>query len=238
MKKIILTLAITFMATLSYAQIKIHESGHISLGTLTTGECGVHIKPSHFVWFKSGAEDHGWAQMSNSDYYPHSKHFIVAFPTLWDHMFYVLGNGEVYGRGFFSSKKGDRSNTPIENPISKLTKLNGYYYSDDEYIPSIEGTDAAGKSIAEYRAELQNNENVKKEAVEELIKDKYKKSCGFDAIEVEKTFPEAVRTTAEGEKAISYNDILVLCVEAIKEQQKKIEYLEKLLENQPANPQE
>ena len=55
------------------------------------------------------------------------------------------------------------------------------------------------------------------------------KTIGFIAQEVEKVLPEVVQTekTAEGYKAVQYDKVVALLVEAIKEQQKEIEALQK-----------
>jgi len=61
----------------------------------------------------------------------------------------------------------------------------------------------------------------------------YKERCfpegrhsGFIAQEVEKVLPEVVKTDENGEKAIAYNEIIPLLVEAMKQQQKMIEELQ------------
>ena len=48
------------------------------------------------------------------------------------------------------------------------------------------------------------------------------KHHGVIAQELEQILPEAVQTTAEGEKAVAYNEIIPVLIEAIKEQQKQI----------------
>lgn len=55
------------------------------------------------------------------------------------------------------------------------------------------------------------------------------RALGFIAQEVEKVLPEVVQTekTAEGYKSVQYDKVVALLVEAIKEQQKQIEVLQK-----------
>ena len=50
---------------------------------------------------------------------------------------------------------------------------------------------------------------------------------GFLAQQVEKTFPQLVKTDESGSKAVAYMSMVPLLLQAIKEQQKKIEALEK-----------
>jgi len=55
------------------------------------------------------------------------------------------------------------------------------------------------------------------------------KQIGFIAQEVEKSFPEIVKQDAEGNKSINYSKFTPILVEAIKEQQNKIDELEERL---------
>ena len=59
--------------------------------------------------------------------------------------------------------------------------------------------------------------------------DNHKPSLGLIAQEVEKVLPELVETNSEGIKSVSYSNIVGLLIEAIKEQQVRIEELERNL---------
>ncbi len=52
------------------------------------------------------------------------------------------------------------------------------------------------------------------------------RQIGLIAQEVEKVFPELVRTDDNGYKAVSYEKLTVVLLEGIKEQQKQIESLQ------------
>jgi hypothetical protein len=56
------------------------------------------------------------------------------------------------------------------------------------------------------------------------------RQIGFSAQEIEKLFPELVTTDANGYKSVDYGRMTPVLVEAIKQQQKKIDILEKRLE--------
>ncbi len=56
-----------------------------------------------------------------------------------------------------------------------------------------------------------------------------KKQFGFIAQEVEKVFPNLVKTDENGEKAVNYIEIIPLLLEAYKHQQKEIEELRSLI---------
>jgi len=59
--------------------------------------------------------------------------------------------------------------------------------------------------------------------------DNNKPSLGLIAQEVEKVLPELVETNSEGIKSVSYSNMVGLLIEAIKEQQVRIEELERKL---------
>ena len=54
---------------------------------------------------------------------------------------------------------------------------------------------------------------------------------GVIAQEVEKVLPEVVETRENGYKAVKYDKMVPLLIEAIKDQQKQIDELKKLIEN-------
>ncbi len=93
--------------------------------------------------------------------------------------------------------------TPIENPLQKVLKLRGVNFDwNKNAFPE--------RSFSESKA------------------------IGFIAQEVEKVLPEVVQTekTAEGYKAVQYDKVVALLVEAIKEQQKQIDGLRLELKKQ------
>jgi hypothetical protein len=93
--------------------------------------------------------------------------------------------------------------TPIENPLQKVLQLRGVNFDwNKKAFPD--------RSFSESKA------------------------IGFIAQEVEKVLPEVVQTekTAEGYKAVQYDKVVALLVEAIKEQQKQIESLKLELKKQ------
>jgi hypothetical protein len=93
--------------------------------------------------------------------------------------------------------------TPIENPLQKVLQLRGVNFDwNKKAFPN--------RSFSDSRA------------------------IGFIAQEVEKVIPEVVQTekTAEGYKAVQYDKVVALLVEAIKEQQKQINSLKAELKKQ------
>jgi hypothetical protein len=90
--------------------------------------------------------------------------------------------------------------TPIENALQKVIQLRGVNFDwNKEVFP------------------------------ERMFSDQ--KAIGFIAQEVEKVLPEVVQTekTTEGYKAVQYDKVVALLVEAIKEQQQQIDRLKEEL---------
>jgi len=52
---------------------------------------------------------------------------------------------------------------------------------------------------------------------------------GVIAQEIEKVLPEIVNTAPDGTKSVAYTEIIPVLIEAIKEQQKEIEQLKKII---------
>jgi hypothetical protein len=109
----------------------------------------------------------------------------------------------------FSSDVRLKTNvSPIESPVDKILKIGGYYFSWNELAQSLFPVNRIDGNV------------------------------GFIAQEIEKVIPEIIRiapfddlgdgTSKSGENylTVQYDKIVPLLVEAIKEQQKKIEVLE------------
>ena len=113
-------------------------------------------------------------------------------------------DGEIRSTGnvvaYYSSDIKLKTNIKnIENPINKLLQINGVRFDwTDEYIQNKGGID--GYFIRKH-------------------------DVGVIAQEIEKVLPEAVATRNNGEKAVKYEMIVPLLIEAIKEQQSEINNL-------------
>jgi hypothetical protein len=118
----------------------------------------------------------------------------------------ILSVTEVRASGnvtaFFTSDKALKENIrPIDDALNKIEQINGVQYDwTDDYIKSHGGED--GYFIR-------------------------KNDVGLIAQEVEKVLPEIVAENGDGHKAIKYERVIALCVEAIKELKREIEKLRK-----------
>jgi hypothetical protein len=89
-------------------------------------------------------------------------------------------------------------------------------------------------------SDLAKKENIKtlENSLEKILlmrgvsfewKDNHNKSIGVIAQEIEKVVPEIVNTNSQGIKSVSYDSIIGLLIEAIKEQQKQINIIKGFL---------
>lgn len=223
MKKTIITLAIVLLAVTAQAQLKIHSSGHVSLGCLTTAS-GAQIQPNGYVYFKPQyTSPYTWAQGAISQE-AHQKQWVVFNNydqnNLNKHMFYVYGCGNVHATGYYtiSSSSGSHRETPEpiqgERALEAILGLKGYYLSEDK--PSQET--------------IENSEYIQEEAKPGMIGDLEKRTIGFMAQNVEDAIPDAVRTDPDARLCIDYQSIVAMLTEAVKQQQQEIELLRKTLE--------
>lgn len=145
----------------------------------------------------------------------------VNYPYPGNIRFCVLGNGNVCAYGSYLNtipypSKG-QGGYPIENASGMISQMNGYYFASHEF-DGITPED------------FEDNENILPGALEGLLKDLAKdKTLCMDAEALEAVLPEAVRHDNEGHLAINYNAVLIVLVEAFKEQQARIDQLEDIL---------
>lgn len=130
-------------------------------------------------------------------------------------------------------------NGDFANAVVAYIDKNGYYYqvSDATYKENITTLNASLSKIVklrgvEYNHKTKidaNNSNKKSSTEPEALR------YGFLAQEVETIIPEAVETGSSGKKFINYQAMIPLLIEAMKEQQTKIEKQDEriqILENQ------
>lgn len=109
--------------------------------------------------------------------------------------------------------------------------FNGDVYTNGSYLPSDEKFKKDIVPLSNVLSEIKGLQTVyynwKKDEFPDM-KFTDDKQIGFLANEVEKMFPELVKQDENGNKAVNYSKFTPILVEAINEQQKKIEELENL----------
>ena len=238
MKKSIITTALVLLAVGAQAQIKMHNNGRITLQTIAnTNAQGVSIGPApdwnvdfngnvffnKEVYFNNPTIGYAWMNCAHTTN-PFASTWVVAHPNWNTLTFYVLAYGDAYANNHYtitSSVSDERlkgreaeSIDGVE-ALDVISKLNGFYYAPVEMeIPNLE-----------------NDENVDPEAVEAMYADFEKRSVGLSGIDFVEAFPEGVRTDLQNRLCINYSSVVTMLVEAVKEQQREIEELHKILED-------
>jgi hypothetical protein len=135
--------------------------------------------------------------------------------------FRVRLDGNVFAQGIniTSDASLKREIEVLNNPLEKLMQIRGvsYYMGDnqEENIPFDELLTNMKKSDPKITPEI----------LKQIQAESKRKEIGVIAQEVEKVLPEAISTREDGLKAVSYSDLTVLLIEAVKEQQVVIEKL-------------
>jgi hypothetical protein len=223
MKKVLLTLAIVLLAVAVQAQIKLHQNGQVSLGTLSNSfNQGIQIEPTCCYFNTTNLNEYGWVSMSHPKRRTTKSWIVTDSISQHSHVFSVTGEGAVYygcllNRGLDGAMNENPRNRSEridgEEALSIINQISGFYYEPKEVeIPNLEG-----------------NEYVAQEAIPDLISDYSKRIVGLSARELSEVFPDAVRSDSDGHKCIDYNSVLTMLVEAFKQQQARMDGLENVL---------
>jgi hypothetical protein len=122
--------------------------------------------------------------------------------------FYVLGSGQVYGYGWntISDSVMKENVQGIQNALYKVLHLNGVTYN----FKAFTGISSDGKRyVASHSA----------------------RQMGLIAQAVERVAPEVVSKTADGTKTVAYGNLVGLLVEAIKQEDTKVNSLKHQLDS-------
>lgn len=155
--------------------------------------------------------------------------------------FEVRSNGDIWCSGsqlFASDGRLKKNIETIDSPLSKILRLRGVMYDwvtpEEEMAlsPVSMKADTTRHFLTQAQmieAETQNaaSSEIKQKMIEERTE---RKTIGLIAQEVEQVLPEVVRTNENGLLGISYNQLIGLLIEGIKEQQIQIEQLQQDIE--------
>lgn len=227
-------MAFVLFAMAAQAQIKMHSNGRITFQTsANTTEAGVTIdsypsyltnfngetffkKPAFFTMITNGYQGMNMTYTTN----PYASTWVVAYPNWTTLTFYVRATGDAYAKHYYTLSNGiNVSKREYElitgaKALEVISGLSGYYYSEEELeIPNLE-----------------SDENVAPDAIEAMYADFEKRSVGLSGNDFVEVFPEGVRTDPQNRLCISYSSVVTMLVEAVKEQQKEIESLRDVLE--------
>ncbi len=182
-----------------------------------TGDWGEKLSVSAgnqpaMVTYVNHQSDYMYAQVSYVNR-PNSKALAAIYDSR--EKFKVFGNGDVwaYSYNYLSDQQLKENITPITDALSKVMLLNGVSYN--------------------FKPEVLNDPN---DTITVISTDPPKTQIGLIAEDVEQIVPEVVRTCDDGLKGIAYGNLVALLIEAIKEQEIKINALEGAIAVYSNNP--
>lgn len=111
-------------------------------------------------------------------------------------IFYVMGDGAVYSRGGIVQLSDSTVKTnisPLTSTLSKIQTLNGISY--------------------DLKDDIENTRQQKLPIKNSVLS----KRIGLLAQDVEKVYPEVIRTFTDGSKGIMYTDLIAVLIEGMKE---------------------
>ena len=242
-RRIIFRLALVALLTVvSFSSLKaqlFYQDSHLFVGQRPTNWSTVGNTPQLFIGPDFGIEfyDNGlnfWRPMGANNW-GNYKLFIDATGKLGigrKPATYALEvNGQVWTTsGLLITSDGSlkRNITNISDSkstyLTKLKKLNG-----KSYEKQVVSSDKNAEMVTEMVAQGKIRQEDAQSALASLNKTKsdvYKKEFGFIAQEVKEVFPELVEHGADGIYAVNYTGLIPVLLEAIKELQSRVEFLE------------
>lgn len=206
MKKIILSMTIMLFALTVNAQIKVVNNGRVGIGTNyvpSSEKMLIDAGKNRALLLKTNHNSDWWQSSAAHVSRPNTISWAVRYGG--KDRFYVSGWGWLYANGawFGSDKRLKKDIVTLQSPLEKVMALRGVSY--------------LLKSEANAHKMSLDKSNTYDE------KEKPARKIGFIADEVEKIVPELVKIMPDGTKALAYHNVTALNVEAIKEQQEKIE---------------
>lgn len=224
MKKINLLCLLSLLSWFANAQIQVISSGNVGVGTNASSTYKFNLSGSSY--FGGGVTYiNDGLMLSTAISGPTS--FVTAnssFPGL------VLTTGSSYSSTYLLWVGGDAysSGSWISSDLElkkNMTMLDGEQMLSK--IKNLDGKKYEFKSNEELE-QLYKNGGFEKDKFYKLSNLPKETRYGLIAQEVEQVFPELVKTdTITGLKAIDYNGMIPVLLQCIKEQQKRIESLEK-----------
>lgn len=198
--KLFLTITLLFSFITCFSQLKVWEDGEVSIGTYFPNQNNADLKLETFK------------KPAIHVYTRHTRDWqqsIICELDRPNSVTYVVNYGNsdnfyVKGTGLAVSKSGFYVPDPLGGTKSEI---------EDIVTPLKKTLQLEG---IKYKVDSEENGSHYK--------------FGFDVEVLEQTFPEVVETVKDGEKAVSYSQLVPVLVEAIKEQQEQIDELRKLLD--------
>jgi len=182
--------------------MRLIQNGNLLIGGTWDGGAKLSIDAKdrcNQINYSNLSSNWGYAQVSNVNR-AYTKSWVVTYN--WQERFAVWGNGIVYGYGGFYSGSDSIFKENIDSitaPLEKVLLLRGIRYN------------------------LKTEQPYPGDTTTVLPTEPYPTRFGVVAQDVELVVPEAVVTLPDGTKAVSYETIFALLIEAVKKQQTVID---------------
>jgi len=210
MKKLILFASIMLAAVCAQAQLTVNSAGETIVTNMKfVGATGHNSSETGTLCITSAnaTDDTITAPIfiktkTDDEIYPF-VHYKYGVP-----IFYINEAGNVYSSMYvnFSDSTSKTNILPIESPLEKLKQLQGVSFNYKADLEDADKLPAMGNTP---------------EIREQIAKERTRKRLGLIAQEVEKVFPEAVRTQFDGKKGVMYTDLVGVLIAAINEMEGK-----------------
>ena len=210
MKKILFIASMMLATVCAQAQLRVNSNGNTIAKNLTLiGQTG--IDSTGVLTISATNANYGQGNIPPTlistksdvdDIYPFI-HYKYGNP-----LFFINNSGYVYSGMYvtFSDSTSKTNIAPIESSLEKLKQLRGVSFH--------------------YKADLEASETTPVMAAtpeirEQITEERSRKRLGLIAQEVEKVFPEVVRTQFDGKKGVMYSDLVGVLIEAVNEMEEK-----------------
>lgn len=146
----------------------------------------------------------------------------------WAHRWYTWANAQPQNFNSTFSINYTGSTDPNDNRVFQVSGTGDAFvmgdlvqYSDERLKKNIAPLEGALSKVMQVNGVTYNWKDTARDKEQQI---------GFIAQQLEKVFPQLIRTTDRGIKTVAYTNMVPVLLEAIKEQQKEIEELKKLIE--------
>jgi len=148
-------------------------------------------------------------------------------------VFHVDQDGVVFSRGVaLTSDRQVKANIePISSPLERLMQVQGVRFDFDFPETQNLSTNARICTDSIFEHTRQRTPELTREIFDQMQSEQSRQRLGLIAQEVEKVFPELVRTQEDGLKSVFYSEMIPVLIEAIREQQMQIQHLQRQLDD-------
>jgi len=139
-------------------------------------------------------------------------------------LFQVNQSGIIFAQGIQigSDRSIKRNIEPIKSALDKVMQLQGFSF-DYHFVWMEKESEQRFSADENFEAARERTPTLTREIFDQIEKEKSRQRLGVIAQDVERVFPELVRTQEDGLKAVFYSEMVAVLIEAIKEQQAQIE---------------